>query len=374
MNRRIVIVAWLVCGIGDVALAQTPTATEPPIRKLAVDWAVPESPAFTVLGVTPETVARPSSVQQLATSLLNGVDRRGNFQSGLALDAQPYLLGYGYRVSWTTYRDNYLVRFLSRAQASIGTTKGASTEDKSVRTALGVRLTVFDLGDPYRDEATARCLAGAGNAALKTPGLTEPGPFATDEDKTKFTASLVEAMRPLEAVCRATQQAKFRSSRWNESSMVVGVAPSWISETGTTSDLTSNGAALWTSVAYGFETVPGLEDSAQLILHVKHRTKEQVPDSATSGRLVEQDSTVFGSRFRFGSANATASFEYVFLRLDLPGTPKDNSSRLSIGAERRIAQNAWLGFSFGTERGRDDGANKGYILTSFNWGFNQKTE
>src|SRR5262245_22614829 len=149
------------------------------IRKLAVDWAVPESPAFTVLGVTPDTVTRPSSVQQLASSILNGIDKNGNFQSGVALDVQPYLLGYGYKVDFNTYKTNYLVRFLSRLQTSIGTTKGASDADKSTRIALGARISVFDLGDPYRDDKTAACLASAGERALKTAGFPPP-PIASD--------------------------------------------------------------------------------------------------------------------------------------------------------------------------------------------------
>ena len=134
-----------------------------PAGKLTVDWAVPESPAFTVLGLTPQTVTRPSSSQQLATTLLNGIDQNGNFQSGIALDLQPYMLWYGHTVSYAKYRDSRATRFLSRAQLSVGSSKGATGDDKSARVALGLRLTLLDKGDPYLNAATNVCLANAGH-------------------------------------------------------------------------------------------------------------------------------------------------------------------------------------------------------------------
>lgn len=53
-----------------------------PVKLITLDLAVPDSPAFAILGLSPETVVRPSSPRDLATTLLNGVDRRGNLQSG----------------------------------------------------------------------------------------------------------------------------------------------------------------------------------------------------------------------------------------------------------------------------------------------------
>src|SRR5262249_4604445 len=87
------------------------------------DLAVPESPAFTVLGLSPETVVRPSSPREFASSLLNGVDRNGNFQSGVALDFAPYLTLAADEMTLGQYRSNYKLRFLSRTQFSFANTK-----------------------------------------------------------------------------------------------------------------------------------------------------------------------------------------------------------------------------------------------------------
>ncbi len=75
-----------------------------------------------------------------------------------------------------------------------------------------------------------------------------------------------------------------------------------------------------------------------------------------------------------GNADAAGSFEYILLRRRIASRPWDSSSRLSFGAERRIVGHVWFGLSFGTERGRADGANRAFLLTSFNWGFNHKAE
>ena len=56
-------------------------------KSLRDDISIPDSPAFTILSITPQNVTNPTTVRDLATALINGVDRNGNFQSGVAIDA-----------------------------------------------------------------------------------------------------------------------------------------------------------------------------------------------------------------------------------------------------------------------------------------------
>jgi hypothetical protein len=182
------------------------------------------------------------------------------------------------------------------------------------------------------------------------------------------------ALTPLEETCRVNQAADYRRTRWNNSSLIAGYAPSAITETGDTNALKWDGAAAWASLGYGFENVPGLEDSSQLIVHYRRRTQERLPDSRTTGRFFSQDSDVIGIRWRLGTADTTGSFEYVFLRRHVRPQPIDDSSRLSLALERHISGNTWLSVAFGSDRGRQDGSNKAFVLSSFNWSLNQKTE
>lgn len=340
------------------------------------DLAVPESPAFTVLGLTPETVVRPSSPREFASSFLSGVDSHGNFQSGLALDVVPYWVFAGNGVTLGRYNSSYKVRLLSRTQFSFANTKGASDDDKSVRLALGLRMTLWDDGDPHSDKTLMDCFG-----ALQLPGppaFAPPDDDATPEEMRRFEAAMkayeeervkiVQANKKAEEKCRADA----RKRNWNNSSWVIAAAPSWISQTGESKNFKWNGAGFWTTLAYGFGGVPKLEDNSQLLVHARYRNNEQVPDADNKGQFLTQDSVFIGGRWRYGNERVSANFESVYQRIRQKGKPWDDSARYSVGLERKIAENIWFALAFGGERGRDQGKNQGFVLSSFRWGFSQK--
>ena len=350
-----------------------------------VDMSVPESPAFTVLGVTPETVIRPTSPRAFATSLLNGVDQNGNFQSGLAMDFVPYLLIAGDELTLRKYQTKPVVRLLSRTQFSFATTKGATTEDKSMRLALGLHLTLWDRGDPRTDETLMSCLSAF--RLPPPPTMLEcelpDNPTDADREASRRCQESAEATRQERA--RQVQEARefndsvstrcrdeSRQRNWNASSWIIGAAPSWISTDGQTKNMRWNGGGFWTSLGYGFEGVPGLESRSQLILHARYRNREVVPDPNTTGAFLSQDSMFFGARFRTGSPTFNGSFEYTFLRSRFAGLRFDNASRFSLLFERRIAGDTWFNLSLGGESGRPDGRNNGFVLTSFKWAFSDR--
>ena len=350
-----------------------------------VDMSVPESPAFTVLGVTPETVIRPTSPRAFATSLLNGVDQNGNFQSGLAMDFVPYLLVAGDDLTLRKYQNSQIVRLLSRTQFSFATTKGATEDDKSMRLALGLHMALWDRGDPRTDETLMSCLS---TFRLPPPPTSlecelPDNPTPADQEAFRRCQESAEATRQERA--RQVQEAKefndsvstrcrdeSRERNWNASSWIIGGAPSWISTDGQTKNMRWNGGGFWTSLAYGFEGVPGLEKNSQLIVHGRYRNREQVPDPNVTGAFLSQDSIFFGTRFRTGSPTFNGSFEYTFLRSRINGLSFDNSSRLALLFERRIAGDTWFNLSLGGETGRQDGRNNGFVLTSFKWAFSDR--
>lgn len=354
-----------------------------------IDLSVPESPAFTVLGLTPHTVTRPTSPRQLASSLLNGIDQRGNFQSGIALDFSPYLTYAGDHLTLQSYRQSYGLRLLTRMQISFATTKGASDDDKSLRLAAGFHLTLMDLGDPHSDAELMKCFADKLTLPLppKTVPPIEPDSTAPQVEKVKYALQLKEfndAMAKYEDARKAASQKNVvaaeqcreeaRKRNWNRSSWIVAAAPTWISTTGETGDYGYDGGGVWSSIAYGFEHVPGLEKTSQLIFHARYRNKEIVPEPAMEGKFFRQDSFFLGGRLRAGTENSTASFEGVFQRQRRIGMQFENSSRLAFGIERKIAENIWFQLAFGGQNDTPDGKKKGFVLSTFKWGFSQKRD
>lgn len=341
------------------------------INAINADLAVPESPAFTVLGVTPQTVSHPTIPREFATSLLNGVDERGNFQTGLALDFVPYLTFFGKDTSLFSYAHHPMERFLARTQVSFATTKGVTDDDKSTRLALGLRMTIFDKGDPRVDRDLETCYTNA---------LNHPD-FKTDEfivlpedkepEKNKKLRKRGERIAELIEAC----DVKARKDNWNASGWIVGLAPSWISKTGATKDYVWNGGGFWSTIAYGFENVEALKKNSQLLFHVRYRNNELVPDTDDPTLFFSQDSLYVGTRVRIApgeEAKTIFSLEGNYIRSRKDKGDWDNSRRFSVGFERRVAENIWFALSAGGQGGRSDGANHAFVLSSFKWGFQQK--
>ena len=341
------------------------------LTSINADLAVPDSPAFTVLGVTPENVSHPTIPREFATSLLNGVDERGNFQTGLALDFVPYLTFFGKDTSLNSYANSRMERFLARTQVSFATAKGVTDEDKSTRLALGLRMTLFDKGDPRTDRELETCY---GNVLAHPDFETDefvilPGDGAAEKGKKlrkreELVAQLIE-----------TCDVEARKNNWNASAWIVGLAPSWISRTGETKNFEWNGGGFWSTIAYGFEQVKALEDNSQLLFHVRYRNNELVPDTEDPTLFFNQDSLYVGARLRIApgeEAKSIFSLEGNYIRSRQEKGPWDNSRRFSLGFERRIAENIWFALSVGGQGGRADGANHNFVLSSFKWGFQQK--
>jgi hypothetical protein len=336
------------------------------------DLAVPESPAFTVLGLTPQTVTRPATPKEFASSLLNGVDEHGNFQSGLALDAVPFLVFAGDSVSLYRYNRNYMLRLLSRTQTSFATTKGTGDDDKSIRLALGLHMTVWDKGDPRADDLLFACYDRVDQDIQKdiqTFLVTTPGGV-----KSPLFNDFLAARKAVFTTKTDECDVEARKRNWKKTGFVIGAAPSWISTTGTTDKFRWNGGGVWASLAYGFEGISGLQDNSQLIFHVRFRSNEQVPDPAAPGTFFTQNSSYFGTRLRLGNADTNVSFEGVYIRLKRPGELRDNSYRYSLGFERRIAQNIWFQLALGSDAGRRDSNNQAFVRGTFNWGFTRKQD
>ncbi len=141
-------------------------------------FSVPESPAFTALNVTPQKINRPDSPKDLAVDLLQGTDRKGNLQTGIAIDTTPALLLAGKNFTINRYRNNLSYRLASRFQFSVATTKGATDDDKSARLALGFRFTPYDDGDPRLDTVLGSCIDNAfANTFAKSNALKTESPF-----------------------------------------------------------------------------------------------------------------------------------------------------------------------------------------------------
>jgi len=337
-----------------------------------IDLSVPESPAFTVLGVTPNAIARPGTPREFATSLLNGLDKNGNFQTGLAIDTAPYMLFNGQNVTLQDYNDYYLTRLLSRTQFSLATTKGAASDDTATRLALGLNVTLWDKGDarvyhPKRgpDGDVLTCF----KANIQPPDAPSSA-IPTPAEIAAINAKAIAANNKVADACRD----KVRKANWNATGWVIAYAPSWITKNGQNTSLKWNGGAFWSSFAYGFDGLSSLQKIAQLIVHARYRSNEQVADPARPGRFISQNSSFFGGRFRAGNPAFAFNFEAAYVRNQIAPSRTFTSGRYAFGAEARITDNFYLVVTGGNGPGDAGASNKGFFMSSFKYGFNKKSQ
>ncbi len=302
-----------------------------PVADIQADFLVPDSPAFDVLGVKPENVVNPASARSFGLSLLNGADPQGNIQTGFALDTAPYQFT---GVTLGEYRKNYFQRLLSRTQLSIGTTKGGSDDDKSVRASVGLRFTLFDLGDPRLDEGLDKTFNQITDSIFdnlrakkfeigdKKADLVERRKQAESANNAALVEELDQQIKmaddELTALAKKQEEAgskawesaldEHNKGVWNASSAAIGVAPVFFSETGSYSDLDSEGYAVYGTFAYGFDGFRARPPetgasrgwwarNAQVLVHARYTENQQEALNDGSG-FRKQNTTVYGGQFR----------------------------------------------------------------------------
>ncbi len=393
-----------------------------PIKETADDLAVPDVPAITVLDVTPETVVRPSSPRQLVVGVLEGLDPSGELQTGLAFETSPYLLlGGNEETTIGEYNDSYGVRLLSGTGLSLATAKG-TTDDEAVRLAAGLTLTLWDRGDPRLksghglptclvnglkrltsenqefnqelnkrmgqafspfDENAKRIVEEEVSDATKSENLQEQiqlGKLAAEavqfEDllpEHEITAAPVKVK-----ACRdAHEEASWNASAWN-----FGLAPTWISPSGDVGDLEWSGMAIYSSLAYGFEEIPMLRDTAQLIVHGRYRMDEEAPLPDMPNTFVEQDSLTLSGQLRIigfdisrfdkkGGSDLNFLGEVAHIQNWRDDASDEAIWRYTLGAEYRLTESLYLKASVGTQDGESESSDESFMLFNLKWNLSE---
>ena len=359
------------------------TVESPKVKDLTgnLDLSVPQSPAFTILGVTPEKTTDSDSLRDLSLGLLHGLDPRGNLQSGVAIDTRPYLLIAGRSSTLSDYRSSPAIRFLSRTQLSFATASGQSDDDKADRIALGLRVVLWMEQDPAlgsapleyvpRDKTAHSNELTADGKVPESKGtldgcykeyLTQlPVPESLPETTAGLdgaAAALADAARSAIAGCLEP----FKERYWNAGNAEIGVA-------GYESDVEGfdeDGFGAWLGISHS------LGHRGQIVLRGAYADNLLVPDSEADGGYRALDETNLGMRVKLGSKRGSVMAEALWTRGETDdGT--DEYTRASIGVEFEAARDIWLQFAVGqafdTDLFDDDPVYSGQVR----FGFSEKS-
>lgn len=319
-----------------------------------------ESPAFTMLGVTPGII-RPASPRGLALSLLEGLDVRGNAQLAIAVDMAPYLLFSGKGLSLQQYQDGKKERDLSRIQLSFAVSKASSDEDNARRVGAAVNWTIWDDGDLRLDKDLVACLDRAASG------------IATDDDSEPASAG---EGGPKQAAYSEVSAARCRKEslkrNWNRSAMDVGFAPAWIDRSGSGNSFGWDGLGLWTSWSRGFDNAC-LKENSQIILHARYRGDEAEPSGNRFVPYSDSDTLSFGAKYRCGNPQRMVFLQGLRVETKPDGQTAGASYLFSVGTELAIGDNLWLEFELGTINGRRNEDNAGFITGQIKGAFPEGT-
>ena len=380
------------------------------VADAALDLPVPDSAAYTALGIGPGLVENPSSPRAFSGSLLQGVDANGNYQIGVSIDAAPALLYHDQSVDLREYQSDVARRLLDRTMLSLAVAKGESEADKNTRIALGLRVTLWDAGDPRMDKNFADCMRNAIidvdirrkkelealEEEIKTLQVqwelveTQIDEASRSASKKGMIPSLEDTVRALikqtiklkrqrEAIlaagteelnkqgaaaiqsCRSKKE--IRAALWNRSSWSLGVAPTYTSMVASQDNLDASGTAVWTTAAFAYR------DSVQLILHGSYRSNEVMPDPKRKGGFFEQDSMRAGGRLRFGNPDMNFSLEGLYVEEQRKGARSvDKKIQYGASVEHRLGDDLWLAVAASSEAYNEEG-NHTSLLCSLKWAY-----
>lgn len=399
------LLALFVCATAATPSAQT-SADADSLDALFIDFAVPDLAAFTLLGVDGSQISRPGTVRELSVALANGLNADGIPEQGTGLEFAPFRV-LEKPQTLRAYRKNAR---LFRLTLSAATVRNAD----STQFGFGFRWVPFDAADPYTNRALEDAIKAAlapglkagvdpvaatdfldefaiptlfglsttrRDTLLKVFELDEPAlmpkPFAaktvieqvtailnadgetlsaTQEEDLRALAEryirLVSAYNEVDADLEQAVKARkkaFRDSMWNARSFQIAGGVTLLS-----SDSTDGFDESTLSGFAGYAQPLGRY--GQLIAHAQLRLPLYADDEASSD--AEDLQVSLGGRLLLGNATQRLSLEGLWGRNDTR-LGDDDAFRITVGAEFRIAENAYLELATGMNL--SDGGKSSFI-------------
>jgi hypothetical protein len=311
------------------------------LYSLNLDRPINAVPAFVALDLTPETVAHPDSPRDFAAALLNGVDRNGVLQHGIAMETAPFRMLPFVRTDIKKYQKSYLTQLLYNFSFSLATSK-ASDKSDAVQLALGFNAIVFESTehDPRRN---ADLTAAFDKTNREHPVISR---------STNTAAADIPDEDPVAKKIMQDEVTKFRKNSWVGAIWAIAAAPTWNSDSGKLTELSGTGFSAWTTFAYGFPSaIVGDSIRLQLLGHLRYREGEHVVDPNDKAHTANQDTFIAAARARLGATDFNGFVETGYVRVSHGLTGNAGAWRSAAGIEKKIGENLWFVLSAGEQFG-----------------------
>lgn len=340
--------AWCARAVAVFCLVSIATTSAKAQKAIEFLKSVPETPAFTFLGVTPGKIDQPGSLRDLGVSLKNGVGKDGKAMEGFALDASVWNLIPGFDIPLDKYRSkNPFPYMLANLQASIATVR-SSGDSADLVAAFGLKAVIIDHGDPMLDTALTRKLA----AGLRSCIPAQPGAGQSAACVDSVTADVIGS---------------YTSSRWNATQLAFAVA---LGNRFENSEIRRSAATGWDAWLVG--GVP-LGNKIHLLGQTKYqrRTAEDtVPSYAalTAGVRAVGGSSTFNGFVELAHEWRTpkgGGKDGLLINKDVGGW--------SAGLEFRLAANTWVSTGVGSQYTALKEPERTVVFATVKWGLSSNS-
>ncbi|HEY7877822.1 MAG TPA: hypothetical protein VIC55_06340 [Gemmatimonadaceae bacterium] len=345
----------------DAADADSSDAVRSVLADVVTAYAVPDMPAATFLGTTPATIARPATGRDFLVGLASGVDENGRARQGFALEASPLAVIPGLGISLDQYRAaGFNPRYLlANLLLSLGAAQAAG-DTAPTTLAYGLRLTVFDAGDPMRDPEFLRAL---GDSIARCRPRTPLGGIPHADRPTQLTAELRDLMderhdRAVRCMGSHTRKLARRYARahWNASNVTLAYAGGERLNRSSFAERRHAGDRVWVTAALRAGT------AAQAIAYVDW---SHVRDAG----IRSYSAVTYGARVNVGSEAVNGFAELLGQeRFHAPGGGGASGRSWSAGVELRAAMSLWISAGLGERFRQTARPDAVAVIASLRWG------
>jgi hypothetical protein len=316
---------------------------------------LPETPAFVFLGTSPSEITRPTTLKNLGAGLAQGIDENGRVLQGVAFELTPAF--YLTSVTLKQYREDWSKYALSNLQLTLATVR-TSGDSANTDLALGLRLPIFDAGDPMRNQEFTRRIAERMTACAQvvTPPPPDADPNAPPEsvDRTAFIACMDSAAAPVAK--------EWLEDHWNASALTLAAATGTRLTSSRFSDRRWLGTQLWLAGALG------LGDWGQFIVQGSYLDSRLADADA-----LEYKATALGARLLAGGRRINGFAELSGeTRFDRSDAVKKDDGRWSAGIEFLVGDDLWLSTGLGSTYQELDEPERTLVFANLRWGVSEK--
>jgi hypothetical protein len=302
-----------------------------------IDYSVPQSPAFSILGTNPSNIIQPTSAKSIAMGVGNYLLTNGSvIPKNFAVEISPLLLND--HLSLNTYQK---CPFLYRWSISLGT---ATNSSGSYNLAEGIRITIIDKTDLRADNALltqfqkyVRTSASATDSAItiyrKAKSVTEVyvrGQLDSDTNMHKSIDSVAAVLLSKDGYAQnfiVQTRNKYKQNNWNKTIVQIGAAA-------LQSSTDSMIQTIKGTTKYNFWGTAGLPlgKNGQALIGVKYEKQDS--------NMVWIDNGSAALRVYYGENGLKA---YVQGQLNWVNTVP--SQTYSLGCEYNMSNGLWVAFA-----------------------------